>query len=200
MHQTQPAVSERPKFESTLRALLAHPTRVSAYVILVERTASPVEIAHELKKDVGHVGYHVRKLLEIGQIELVDERPVRGAVEHFYKAITRPFCGAEEWAAMSAEERGSMTRQTLQLHQVDVAQAVDAETFDSRTSRWLLRLPMQDMDDEGFDELADVFGRAYEDSLEIMGRVANRKSLGPDHETFPAMMTAMFFERAPRKA
>lgn len=199
MQQTQPAVSERPKFESTLRALFAHPTRVAAYVILVERTASPTEIAHHLKMDVGHVGYHVRKLVEIGQVELVDERPVRGAVEHFYKAITRPFCEVEEWEKMSPEERGSMTRQTLQLHQVDIAQAVDAGTFDSRMSRWLLRLPMQDMDDEGFEELAASFAQMYEESLEIMGRVANRKSLDKDHETFPAMMSAMFFERPPRE-
>jgi hypothetical protein len=198
--QISESLSERPTFESTLGVLLSHPTRVAAYVIFVERTASPAEIAKVIGKDVGHVGYHVRKLLDLNQIELVDEKPVRGAVEHFYKAITRPFCGEKEWAAMTPAERGSITRQTLQLHQVDIAQAIDADTFDSRTSRWLLRLPIQDMDDEGFDEMADAHARLYEESLEVMGRVANRKSVDPAHETFPAVMTSMFFERAPRKA
>jgi DNA-binding transcriptional ArsR family regulator len=190
-------VSKRPKFESTLRALLAHPTRVQAYCILAERTASPVEIAHELKKDVSHVGYHVRKLLEIGQIEEVRTRPVRGAVEHFYRAIKRPFASEEDVAAMTDEERDFLTRHTLQLHLVDVSQSVDSGTFDSRPSRWLLRLPFDEMDDEGFDELGELFSRAYEEMLLIKGRASIRAEIEPDHETFPATATAMFFERPP---
>ena len=77
--------------ETTLAAIVAHPTRARCFMILAERTASPVEIAQEIGKDVGHVGYHVRKLQQLNLIELVDERPVRGAVEHFYRAIERPY-------------------------------------------------------------------------------------------------------------
>lgn len=191
--------TKRPKFESTLHALLSHPTRVQAFCILAERTASPVEIAHEIRKDVSHVGYHVGKLLEIGHVELVDTRPVRGAIEHFYKATERPFASEEDSAAMSEEEREFLTRYTLQLHMVDVSRAVDAGTFDKRLSRWLLRLPFDDMDDDGFAELDDLFGRMYQEMLLIKGRASIRKEIDPDLETFPATATAMFFEGPSRE-
>ncbi|HVW48207.1 MAG TPA: winged helix-turn-helix domain-containing protein [Solirubrobacterales bacterium] len=191
---TSTRASEKPKFESTLTALLAHPTRVQAFCILAERTASPIEIAHEIRKDVSHVGYHVSKLVEIGHVELVGERPVRGAVEHFYRATKRPFASEEDSAAMSDEERDFLTRHTLQLHMVEVARSVDGGTFDKRLSRWLLRLPFEEMDDEGFDELGELFGRMYEEMLVIKGRASIRKEIDPDHETFPATATAMFFE------
>lgn len=187
--------AKRPKFEATLGALLAHPTRVQAHCILAERTASPAEIAREIRKDVSHVGYHVSKLLAAGHIELVDTQPVRGALEHFYKATERPFASEEALAAMSDEDREFLTRHTLQLHMVDVARSVDAGTFDKRLSRWLLRLPFDEMDDEGFAELGDLFSRMYEEMLLIKGRASIRKEIDPDHDTFPATATAMFFER-----
>ena len=91
-----PTKTATPRMETTLAAIVAHPTRARAFTILNERTASPVEIAQEIGKDVGHVGYHVRKLLQLGLIELVDERPVRGAVEHFYRAMERAMVSEED--------------------------------------------------------------------------------------------------------
>ncbi len=100
-----PAKTAPATMETTLAAIVAHPTRARAFLILAERTASPAEIAKEIGKDVGHVGYHVRKLQQLDLIELVDEKPVRGAVEHFYRAIERPMVTEEEFAG--AERRGT---------------------------------------------------------------------------------------------
>jgi hypothetical protein len=197
MHETAIAKAPertRPKFESTLGALLAHPTRVQAFCILAERTASPVEIAHEIRKNVSHVGYHVNKLVQIGHAELVDTRPVRGAVEHFYKATQRPFATQGDLEKMSDEDREFLTRYTLQLHMVDVTRSVDAGTFDKRPDRWLLRLPFDEMDGEGFEEMGEIFGRLYEEMLLVKGRAQMRKELDPNLETFPASAAAMFFE------
>src|SRR5258707_12612961 len=108
-----PPAKTAATMETTLAAIVAHPTRVRCFSILAERIASPVEIAQEIGKDVGHVGYHVRKLQELNLIELVDERPVRGAVEHFYRAIARPIFDENEFAALSMEEREAMTRYLL---------------------------------------------------------------------------------------
>src|SRR6185312_13364180 len=111
-----PPAKTTASMETTLASIVAHPTRARAFTILAERTASPVEIAQEIGKDVGHVGYHVRKLQELNLIELVDERPVRGAVEHFYRAIARPIVDDKEFAQMSMDDREAMTRYLLQLH------------------------------------------------------------------------------------
>src|SRR6201985_3104945 len=105
-----PAKTASPSMETTLATIVAHPTRARCFSILAERTASPVEIAQEIGKDVGHVGYHVRKLQELNLIELVDEKPVRGAVEHFYRAIERPVVTDAEFAKQGIEEREVFTR------------------------------------------------------------------------------------------
>ena len=44
--------------------------------IFAERTASPSEIARELRLDVSNVGYHVTALAETNLIERVGSRPV----------------------------------------------------------------------------------------------------------------------------
>jgi DNA-binding transcriptional ArsR family regulator len=180
------------KMETTLAAIVAHPTRAHSFMILAERTASPVEIAQELGKDVGHVGYHVRKLQQLGLIELVDERPVRGAVEHFYRAIERPYVSEEEFTAQSVEEREVFTRAILQLHVADVARAMDQHTFDARPTRYILRTPLL-VDEEGFDELGDLHAEMYERTLQIQAKSAERLT-GSEEDGIPTMSTAMFFE------
>src|ERR1700742_3488896 len=104
-----PPAKTATSMEATLAAIVAHPTRVRCFMILADRPASPAEIAQQIGKDVGHVGYHVRKLQQLDLIELVDERPVRGAVEHFYRAIERPVVTEEEFAEQGVEEREVFT-------------------------------------------------------------------------------------------
>lgn len=191
-----PVKAATASMETTLATIVAHPTRVRAFSILAERTASPVEIAQEIGKDVGHVGYHVRKLQELNLIELVDERPVRGAVEHFYRAIARPIFDEEEFAALSMEEREAMTRYLLQLHVTDISRAMDQHTMDVRPNRWVLRLPMV-VDEEGFDELAALHGEIYERTLDIQARSDERRT-GTDDEGIQTMSTNMFFEMPAR--
>lgn len=192
-----PAKTATPSMETTLAAIVAHPTRARCFVILAERTASPVEIAQEIGKDVGHVGYHVRKLQELKLIELVDERPVRGAVEHFYRAVARPIVDESEVAKQTIEEREPFTRYTLQLHIADVARAMDEHTFDARADRWLLRTPML-VDEEGFAELAALHAEIYERTLDIQARSDERRA-GTKDEGISTMSTTMFFEMPARQ-
>ena len=67
---------------------LGHPLRMSVLAILNARVASPSELAKELGEPLGNVAYHVKILEETGAIELVRTAPVRGALEHFYRATT----------------------------------------------------------------------------------------------------------------
>lgn len=192
-----PAKTETASMETTLAAIVAHPTRAQAFMILAERTASPVEIAQEIGKDVGHVGYHVRKLQDLNLIELVGERPVRGAVEHFYRAIERPMLNEKEFAAQGIEEREVFTRNILQRHVTDVARAMDEHTFDARSNRWILRVPMV-VDEEGFEELAALHADIYEKTLDIQARSDERRT-GTDDQGISTMSTTMFFEMPGRR-
>jgi DNA-binding transcriptional ArsR family regulator len=66
---------------------LGHPTRVRILNVLRDRElASPVELSAELGIALGTVGYHVRRLEELGFIELARRTQRRGAVEHHYRA------------------------------------------------------------------------------------------------------------------
>jgi DNA-binding transcriptional ArsR family regulator len=183
--------------ETTLAAIVAHPTRAQAFMILAERKASPVEIAQEIGKDVGHVGYHVRKLQQLELIELVDERPVRGAVEHFYRAIVRPWVTEKEFAEQPVETREVYTRHILQLHVSDISRAMDNHTFDKRANRWLVRTPMV-VDEAGFEELAALHAEVYERTMDIQAQSDERRT-GTDDEGISTMSTNMFFEMPARR-
>ena len=187
-----PPAKTATSMETTLAAIVAHPTRARCFVILAERTASPVEIAQEIGKDVGHVGYHVRKLQQLGLIELVDERPVRGAVVHFYRAVERPVLVEKEFTEQPLDQREAFTRYVLQLHVADMARALDGHTFDARANRALIRFPML-VDEEGFQELADLHVEMYERTLDIQARSDERRS-GSGEEGIPTISTTTFFE------
>jgi DNA-binding transcriptional ArsR family regulator len=193
-----PAAKTDPaSMETTLAAIVAHPTRARCFSILAERTASPVEIAQEIGKDVGHVGYHVRKLQQLNLIELVDERPVRGAVEHFYRATERPYVSEEEFAGQTIEEREVFTRYILQLLVADMARAMDAHTFDGRPNRAILRTPML-VDEQGFADLAALHIEMYERTLDIQAESAERMAKSGE-DGISTVSSSTFFETPERR-
>ncbi len=64
-----------------------HPLRVSILEVLDGgRTLSPKGLSVELRAPLGTVNYHVTQLAKSGLVDLVGERRVRGATEHFYRA------------------------------------------------------------------------------------------------------------------
>lgn len=64
--------------------LVRHPTRVQIVALLADRKMSPSEIAEEIGATLGTASYHVRTMANLGAIRLVEEKRVRGAIEHFY--------------------------------------------------------------------------------------------------------------------
>jgi hypothetical protein len=51
------------------------------------RTLSPKELMYELQAPMSTINYHTIALLKAKVIRLVHERPVGGAIEHFYCLI-----------------------------------------------------------------------------------------------------------------
>jgi DNA-binding transcriptional ArsR family regulator len=51
------------------------------------RTLSPKELSQELQAPLSTVNYHVTELRKAGLLEIVGEEQVRGAIEHFYRAV-----------------------------------------------------------------------------------------------------------------
>lgn len=187
------SVKARHSIESTLGAIVAHPTRAKCLVTLVERRASPNEIAAELGEEVGNVSYHVKKLVSLGVVELVDKQQVRGAVEHFYRAVSLSLVSDEEWAKLSVEERRPYTLYTLQLATADIARSMDAGSFDARDDRYLTRVRAV-VDEEGWTEFNKLHAEMLERTMEIEAASADRRAATPGAPSIPVMQIAMFFE------
>jgi DNA-binding transcriptional ArsR family regulator len=79
----------------------AHPLRVSILEILGidgGRVLSPSDLSRELQIPLSNTNYHVTELAKSGLIELVRERQVRGATEHFYRLPAAASSDADEEA------------------------------------------------------------------------------------------------------
>jgi predicted ArsR family transcriptional regulator len=51
------------------------------------RILSPKDLSLELQAPLSTVNYHVTELRNSELVEVVDERQVRGAIEHFYRTV-----------------------------------------------------------------------------------------------------------------
>jgi DNA-binding transcriptional ArsR family regulator len=152
---------------------LSHPMRARILVILNERVASPNEIAELIDERLPNVSYHVRALLDLGCIELVDTAQRRGAIEHYYKAIIRPFFTDNDWKRIPRSGRQAISDTALQVIWEDVSQAVKAGTFDARPDRYLTHSPMV-LDEEGWSELHRVMSEALSEVEKIESQSARR--------------------------
>jgi DNA-binding transcriptional ArsR family regulator len=152
--------------KSTLGDIAAHPTRAKCLAILTERPASPAELARELGQELGVVAYHVKRLRDLEAVELVEERPVRGAMEHFYRAIKRPFIDDEEYLDVSLEDRLKFARAILQLSVVDATTAIETGSLAERHNHHISRFPSQ-VDEKGWEDMMELLQETLARAMEI---------------------------------
>jgi DNA-binding transcriptional ArsR family regulator len=175
--------------DSRLAKALAHPLRVQLLAALNEGVASPNELAKRLGEPLTNVSYHVRMLHDLGTIELVETEPRRGALEHYYRAIVRPFFADREWKRLPRNARGSISDAVLQLVWEDVAEAIKTGLFDERENRHLSRTVVL-VDDEGWEELNDLLVEMIDRAMQIQADSAARAAKD-DGETFSANLVML---------
>lgn len=179
--------------DATLGATVAHPLRCRCLTILADRVASPAEIARELGLEVSNVGYHVGALAEAGLIEEVGQRPVRGAVEHFYRAVVRPITSTEDEEELSVEKRLSFARTIWSLITANATMAIQSGILVERPDHHLTRVPLR-VDEEGWSELAEAYMELYERVYEIQAASAERLGAKPEDHGISVLSALTFFE------
>ncbi len=187
----------RPDFISPrLAAAMSHPTRVHAMSVLLERTASPRQVAEEIGERLNNVTYHFNQLRKLGCIELVRTERVRGGrvLEHFYRATRRVYFDQAAWEVLNEKERLDLTAVTLRMISQDISKAMAAGTMFGDDNAHFTRSPMV-VDAEGWAEITGVIGRALEELFEIEGRVAERTAAGAEAEIHARVELMQF--RAP---
>ena len=174
---------------------LSHPMRSRILAILNEGVASPNEIAETIDERLPNVSYHVRALLDLGCIELVDTAQRRGAIEHYYRATLRPFFSDRDWKRLPRSGRQTISDTAMQAVWADISDAMRSGTFDSRTDRYLIHSPMV-LDEQGWAELRGVMAKAFAEAEEVESRSAGRLEKS-DEDGVPTRVVLMQFESPP---
>jgi DNA-binding transcriptional ArsR family regulator len=178
-----------------LAKALSHPMRTRILAILNERVASPNEISEMIEERLPNVSYHVRALQDLGCVELVSTAQRRGAIEHYYRAVVRPFFTDRDWKKLPQSGRQAVSDVALQMIWEDVSAAIKEGTFEARPDRHLSRSVLE-LDETGWKELTDLLARALEETEEIQARSAKRGKAG-DGKAVPVRVVLMHFESPP---
>ena len=171
--------------DRVIRAL-GHPLRVRVLTVLNERVASPREMSEEFGEPLGNVSYHTRMLVELGAIELVDTKQRRGAIEHYYRAVMRPFLDDEDFKKHPASVRRTLTDTALDIIWRSIADDIKSGLFEQMDDRHVSRSRFV-VDRQGWDELAALLANVLERGFEIEAESAGRlQDAGDDAEALTA--------------
>ena len=174
---------------------LSHPMRARILVILNDRVASPNEIAETINERLPNVSYHVRALQELGCIELVDTAQRRGAIEHYYRAVVRPFFSDRDWKRLPRSARQAVSDSLLQIVWEDISNAIKSGTFESRADRYLTHSPMV-LDEQGWSEMNSVMAKTLAEAEKVESRSAGRLKKSREGGV-PTRIVLMQFESPP---
>lgn len=80
--------------QTNLIKALVHPTRRQILKTMAKHSPiSPRQLSGQIGEPLSNVGYHVRVLAANDLVQLVDEVPVGGSMQHFYRMTLE-----EPWA------------------------------------------------------------------------------------------------------
>lgn len=171
---------------------IGHPLRLRLLTIFNERVASPSDLAAELGEPIGNVSYHTRILARLGCVELVKTKQVRGAIEHYYRAVVRPVFTDEDWAELPLSIRKSLAGAVLTEIADDMGAAANEGGFD-RDDVHLSRTRLT-LDQQGWQELNELLQELGEQALEIQAQSAARLQADGASDSEAAALVLMLFE------
>jgi len=190
-------VQRRKATENRIRAM-SHPLRATILRILVERTASPAEMARELNEELSNVSYHAKQLVEFECAELVSTRPVRGALEHFYRATERHLIDTEEWEELDPIVAEDILCEIVQKILDDFVASARKQVIGGDKDFHLTRTPLV-LDEEGLQEALESHERARLEILEIEARSAARMLDSGEEGTNVSSSQACFKMPSPKR-
>jgi predicted ArsR family transcriptional regulator len=163
----------RSQANENRRKAMSHPLRAEVLLILSERTASPVEMARQLGADVAAVSHHTKRLVALECAELTDERKVRGAVQHFYRATERHLIETSDWNELHPLVAEDLVGQFMQAKIDDFVASARAGMIGSDDRFHLTRTRLI-LDEEGMQEVLAVQEQARQEIMAAEDRARAR--------------------------
>jgi DNA-binding transcriptional ArsR family regulator len=179
--------------EKMIASVLAHPIRCWTLTTLAAREASPVDIGQDLGFPPSHIAYHVRLLRQAGLIELTEEVPRHGSIEHRYRAVDVTPLTSGQLAELPPDERIRHTRNALCFAFAEANCALSAGRFE--LEHHIGRVPME-VDLTGRLEVQTLYDFWFKELLKIKGAVRDRLEQGGRAST-SIMAFGTFFDLPP---
>jgi predicted ArsR family transcriptional regulator len=164
---------QKRTIEEAVAYAVGHRIRIDALAILNEGRASPNEIAKILGVGVSLVGHHIKELHDSGCIEAAGTEQVRGATEHFYRAIEQPFISDEEARELPPEAKREFSALILQAIAAEGLASLRAGKMDSDDDIRMCWRSMN-LDAEGRREVAEEQAESLGRLVDIETRAATR--------------------------
>jgi hypothetical protein len=181
---------------------MAHSLRAQILAYLTEHpVSSPAEmnragVGHKEGAELSHIAYHTRVLEELALVEEVKREPVRGAVEHFYRAISRMFLDVEAWKRLPQEIKTAISVKAVEESFDRVSDAVTMGTFDSRDERTVINLGLL-LDEEGFSTVSQKLDEVMV-WLQEEGAAALQRTGGREEELIHTSVSLLMYESPPK--
>lgn len=175
---------------------LSHPLRLRLLEEITDAgEISPAALARRLDQPLATVSHHVRMLRDLGFLELTHTRPRRGAVEHFYRAVRRPFLDDDDWEELPLGLRRGLAHQTFRMFFAEAAQAAADGGFDDPGAH-IVRFPLE-LDEQGRRELSDAMTRLLVQAEEVQARSDARFAAeGPIGAAGPSSLVLLHYRTA----
>lgn len=187
------------KVDVTVMKALGHPLRQRILQVLQgDEIASPSEVAKRIGEPLSNVSYHFKILEKCEAVELVKTKPVRGALEHFYRATMVPAIGEKEWSALPDSIKGQLTGQTLGQIIEDFTAAAGTGGFND--GRSAIARDFITLDEESYSELSSAVTALFERAAALRERSALKLAeLDPEEregQTHELTLSALLYHRA----
>lgn len=177
---------------------LSHPLRMRLLARFNEDVLSPAELAREFEISLPLISYHVKTLHDLDCIELVSTTPVRGAVEHHYRATRRALYSEQEWAALGIDAKQSLTGAVLRDAVSDALDALQSGDMDRRSDRHISFTTL-DLDEQAWSELNEKLEALVYEALQLQADVAGRRAAGTDEDDVRTRLTILHYAPVPER-
>jgi DNA-binding transcriptional ArsR family regulator len=165
--------SDSDYIDENMAKALAHPARALILAEINKGILSPKQFALRHDENVSNMSYHFRVLEKYGLIELLEEKKVRGAIEHFYKAKRRALFDGSSWNDLPQNVKEDMSGDTFTNILNAVSDAMLTGTFDARDERFLV-WDTQRIDEQGWNEIVGIYRKAALKTIAAAKRAVKR--------------------------
>lgn len=186
-----------PSVDQRLMKALGHPLRIGILTILNDRMASPNELSKELEEGLSQVSYHVKVLKDFEMIEMVKTEPRRGAVEHYYRAVSEVFLPSWQMKLMPKSGQRAAYSGVLVDLEHDMCTSLETGTFDKRPD-WVVARDPGILDGKGREDAEEEAAAFLKKYKEIKGEASKRLANG-EGEPVPTTAALLIFGSARSK-